>query len=122
MGEIQNNDLEIKTEEVKKKKDYLLPGSIVIAGLLISGSWMYDSTLQYLKPSGEVQDQKAIQKLQESVVPTSGAVIPVRWGDLGIQLVETGVIDKTAWDKLNKSRGGVPEEVNKFFSDMGSQQ
>src|SRR3989338_10957752 len=117
-----DNNLEIKKEEAIKKKDYLLPGSIIIAGLLISGSWVYSSTLQYFKPSESVQNQKTIEKLQETVLPTEGVTLPVRWGDLGVKLAETGTIDLVTWENLNKSRGGTPDDIKNLFSDVGSQQ
>ena len=117
-----DNNLEIKKEEAIKKKDYLLQGSIIIAGLLISGSWVYSSTLQYFKPSESVQNQKTIEKLQETVLPTEGVTLPVRWGDLGVKLAETGTIDLVTWENLNKSGGGRPDDIKNLFSDVGSQQ
>ncbi|PJE76111.1 hypothetical protein COV04_01105 [Candidatus Uhrbacteria bacterium CG10_big_fil_rev_8_21_14_0_10_48_11] len=45
--------------------------------------------------------------LEASVLPTDGVTIPVRWGDLGEQLVDTGVIDRKNIDALYASRGGV---------------
>jgi len=79
-------DLNYSDNHKVKERDYLLPGSIVIAGLLISGSWLYSATLEYLKPSDSILSQEATQELQETILPAEGVTIPVRWGDLGVKL------------------------------------
>ena len=45
----------------------------------------------------------------ETVIPSKGAEIPVRWGDLGKKLTESGAIDKDAFEELYASRGGLSE-------------
>ena len=112
-------DLNYSDNHKVKERDYLLPGSIVIAGLLISGSWLYSATLEYLKPSDSILSQEATQELQETILPAEGVTIPVRWGDLGVKLVETGVIDLNAWENVYKNRGGTSDDIKILFSAAG---
>lgn len=51
-----------------------------------------------------------------SVLPSAGVVLPVRWGDLGKQLVSTGVIDGEKFEQLYASRGGLTAEMKKMLS------
>ena len=55
-----------------KKKDYLLPLSIIIAALLISGSWIYTIGLKNVEPKKQVgqNNQPAVSSL-ENVKPIS---------------------------------------------------
>jgi len=48
-----------------------------------------------------------LSRLQEQVLPTQGIVIPIKWGDLGKQLVDTGVIDSQAFESIYANRGGL---------------
>src|SRR3989344_629368 len=76
--------------ENKKEKDYLLPTSFLISAIIISGSWFYNKQLTDPKT---LSDQE-YTKLEEMVLPSGGFTLPVKWGDLGVQMVKTGVIDK----------------------------
>jgi hypothetical protein len=44
----------------------------------------------------------------ESIVPLS-VTLPVTWGDIGMQMLETGVIDETKFTELSDSRGGMSD-------------
>ncbi len=52
------------------------------------------------------QDQDSLN-LEETVLPSEGVILPVRWGDLGKQMVEAGVIDKDKFELLYAQRGGL---------------
>lgn len=60
--------------------------------------------------------------LREKVLPPEGVVLPVRWGDFGKQLVETGVIDAEQFEALYESRGGLGEEEKRllYATDNGN--
>lgn len=47
--------------------------------------------------------------LEKLVLPADGVVLPVRWGDFGKQMVETGVIDKDKFESVYAQRGGLNE-------------
>lgn len=59
-------------------------------------------------------------KLQEKVLPPSGYVFKVAWGDLGKKMVEDGVIDKKKLAQALTGKDTLPPEYEKYFS--GSQQ
>ena len=59
-------------------------------------------------------------KLTEAVVPSSGAELPVTWGDLGKRLVEKGVIDRTQFTYLYKERLGFGPAEQKLLDEGGN--
>ncbi|KKU81802.1 MAG: hypothetical protein UY09_C0028G0008 [Parcubacteria group bacterium GW2011_GWA2_47_8] len=58
------------------------------------------------------------RQLVEFVVPRAGAIIPVKWGDLGKQLVDAGVIDIAKFEELYASRGGIPDEQRALLTGV----
>ncbi len=59
--------------------------------------------------------------LEDSVVPPSGVVLPITWGDLGAELVAAGVIDQEKLSALYEDRGGLPAEYRRLL-EMGVQE
>jgi len=53
--------------------------------------------------------------LEENVLPPGGVVIPVEWGSLGKQMIETGVISKDKFMAIYKNRGGLDQEGEDFL-------
>jgi len=51
-----------------------------------------------------------------SVMPLS-VDLPIEWGDLGMKLLETGVIDEEKFARLYESRGGMSEVAKTMFYD-----
>ena len=51
----------------------------------------------------------------ESLVPEN-VEIPIRWGDLGMRLTETGVIDSQKFAALYEKRGGLPQEISQLLT------
>lgn len=62
------------------------------------------------------------QALAAEVLPADGFDIPVKWGDLGKKLIESGVIDEKKFTELYAQRGGVPQDMNALLTkgDIGS--
>ena len=58
--------------------------------------------------------------LSEEVLPSSGVVLPVSWGDLGKKLVEVGVIDAPSFRALYEGRGTFTEEYEELLSGTSS--
>ncbi|MEK7635868.1 MAG: DsbA family protein [Patescibacteria group bacterium] len=54
-----------------KKKDYLLPLSIIIAALLISGSWIYTTGLKNVEPEKQIKQPAVSESNLENVKPIS---------------------------------------------------
>src|SRR3989338_3332622 len=104
------------------KKDSLLPASILISAIIIAGAWVYTAGLKVSNaPQGATISSDAVEtqksEIEEKVLPSEGVVLPVRWGDLGVKLVGTGVIDKNKFESLYAGRGGLPEE-KKLLEDV----
>ena len=89
--------------------------NILVAVVLVVGGWIYVTGEKASIPpplalvsTPSVDSESA---LEEKVLPPAGVVLPVRWGDLGKQLVATGVIDGEKFEQLYASRGGLSNEM-----------
>lgn len=60
-------------------------------------------TAQY--QSSEKQQNEAV--LNETMLPSQGVTLPVKWGDLGKQMVDAGVIDGAKFEAVYAQRGGL---------------
>ncbi len=58
--------------------------------------------------------------LEDQVLPPSGVELPVRWGDLGRQLVDKGVIDKARFEAVYSNRGGLTSEQKNILDGAGN--
>jgi len=58
-----------------------------------------------------------VSQLAEAVVPSNGVVLPVKWGDLGKQLITKGVIDQKKFLALYNNRIGLSENELKMLND-----
>lgn len=69
-----------------------------------------------------VKSDKTAKNLEENyslkVAPENGVVLPARWGDLGVQMTDTGVIDKIKFEEMYDKRGGLSEEERKLLEGM----
>ncbi len=125
-NEIQNNEIQkLGAEEIKepifkprKKRDYLLPASILLAAGLVGGSWIYSAWLQF--SGGSQLSQAKISELEEKVIPTKGFTLSVNWGDLGVQLTDSGVIDKERFLALYAKQGGLQESDKKLLEQTNN--
>ena len=57
-----------------------------------------------------VQSASSESALKELVLPGDGVILPLAWSDLGRQLIDLGVIDRTKFEELYKTRGGLSSE------------
>ena len=102
----------------KKQADYSIPLAIVVASVLIASTWLYTSRRN--NPSQVVAQKNVAQKVQvsaleEAVAPTEGVVLPVTWGDLGLQLTKNGTIDAQKFQSMYESRGQFTEEEKRLL-------
>lgn len=58
--------------------------------------------------------------LEEQVLPSDGVVLPVKWGDFGKQLVDSGVIDATKFEQLYSQQGGLGDEEKALLYGTGN--
>ena len=98
---------------------YILPLAIVLAVVILAGAWVYTSQLKYLPKSSSKNDSQSqtakvnstvsatddLAALEDKVLPAAGVILPVRWGNLGAQLIKTGVIDQAKFEALYQQRG-----------------
>src|SRR3989338_8289245 len=118
------NLLYLKNKNMEKEKNnpYAIPFAIVIAGAMLSGSWLYISQNQPNKISEEKNQKIAtarnvsVSALEEVVLPSAGVILPVSWGDLGAKLVSVGAIDGTRFQALYDERGQFTKEYESLLT------
>ena len=96
-------------------REYQTPISIVLAGVLIAAA-VYASQ----SPRNETPAAAAQSDLQELVTPSSGVVLPVVWGDMGIRLVASGTIDPDELKRLYQERSELPGEYDDLLAGRSS--
>ena len=79
-------------ENENKDNSYILPIAVVIAGVMIAGSLIYNA-------DNSAPQTKAI-KDAVSLNNTNGIVLPVTWGNLESELVSVGVIDAVKFNAI----------------------
>jgi hypothetical protein len=109
----------------KKENPYSIPLAIVVAAAIISGSYYLsnkNAAGRVVASKNTVQNtQTQVSALEEAVIPSEGVVLPVTWGDLGIQLTKNGTIDSQKFQSMYESRGQFTEEEKRLLlaSDNG---
>ena len=98
----------------KKKKDYLFPLNVLTAVLMVAIAWVYMNGKHVAGNIGQI-NQNYISSLAEFVLPKEGAVLPVKWNDLGKQILDAGVIDAEKFELVYSKRGGLDEESKKLL-------
>lgn len=58
--------------------------------------------------------------LKSAVLPSGGVDLPVTWGNLGKQMVDAGVIDQDALDKVYAERGGLDDSAKRLLTDISN--
>ena len=67
------------------------------------------------------KDQKVgASDIEKAVLPKDGIALPIRWGNLGRQMADTGVIDSKKFEELYESRGGFNDEMRKMLYEDGN--
>ena len=101
-------------------REQFLGVSIVIGAVIISGTWIY--TTQSKDINSATIDAKTMAKLEKEVLPKEGVVLPVNWGNLGKQMVDSGVIDMTKLETLYEQRGGLDDDTRKLLTETNNGQ
>ena len=60
--------------------------------------------------------------VEQQVLPAEGIVLPVSWGDIGMKLVNAGVIDRSKFDALYAERGGLGSEEKALIESADNGQ
>jgi len=110
----------------EQKKDYTLPASILISAIVLSGAWIYVAGLKYQQNQPQAQSQAkgqtALSAFEEKIISSKGVVLPIKWGDLGAQMVKNGTIDSQKLNEIYANRGGMRAEMKALLqkTDNGS--
>ncbi|MDO8555312.1 MAG: hypothetical protein Q7R75_01990 [bacterium] len=104
-------------ERTTKNSGSLLPTSILVAAIIIASAWIYTTKLK--------TDQ--YQKLTANTKNTSGqnentaqaVEIPVTWGNIGAQMIASGVINRAQFEAIYANRGGLTDDEKKLLENNG---
>lgn len=110
---------ENKVEEEVKKENNLPPvTSIIIVIALIIGAVVYTTRFKNQGELGNSHPARLSAEQQKEVVLQDGVELPVKWSNLGVQMTEAGVIDKTKFESLYTGRGGLTEADKKLLEGV----
>mgnify|MGYP001612254575 CR=1 FL=1 len=105
--------------DTKLSKEYILPVSIVITALVITGAWTYTAGLKVKmqQETGVAHDKDGtlVLGLEEEVLPSQGVILPAVWGDLGAKLVSAGAIDSEKLKAIYEQRGTFADEYRNLL-------
>lgn len=103
-------------EENKEQKNYSVAVSIVLAALILGGTWVYTSQNKKISSPSD-QKSSSAESLPEANfnLTEDGAVLPAKWGDLGQKMASVGVIDAEKLESIYAGRGGMSEDLKKML-------
>ena len=103
------NEEPVSVRRKNQKKDYLTPASILLASVILAAAWVYTTKLKVQPPATAqvAPNQTAVAIDEATILPPEGVILPVQWGDLGAQLVKSGVIDQKKFAAIYAQRGGL---------------
>lgn len=84
-------------------KDHFFGISVLVSAVIIAGAWVYTTGLR----ASNIPQQANVISGEEQTLPSEGVLLPVRWGNLGIQMVDAGIIDQEKFYSLYAARGGL---------------
>lgn len=106
--------------EIKKENNLSLPVSGAIVVILILGLSGYTIWLSKNKTSENLSHPARLSPENIALI-SAGVELPVKWGNLGVQMVETGVIDKEKFENLYRERGGLSLADQKLLSESSQE-
>ncbi len=120
IDEMQNESFEGPPQLESSKKDRLLPASILISAVILSGAWIYTTGLRTTDQNQAnnvpiTSEQRKTTELEEKVLPPRGVTLPIIWGDLGVKLVSTGAIDAEKFKAIYEQRGTFTDEYKNLL-------
>src|SRR3989338_1123320 len=92
---------------MENKKEII---SFVVVGLVLILGFYYGARVEPPKAPALPPPQ--------AVLPAGGVVLPVRWGTLGTELAESGVIDKEKFLTLYAGNPELEREAEKMFTEQ----
>jgi len=103
-------------------KSYLLPASILISAILITGTWVYTTGLKSSAVSHPTLGTAPLAaNFEKAVMPEEGVILPVQWGDLGTQLIASGVLNGARFASILEERGIFGPETEKLLGGTSNE-
>ncbi|MBI5138193.1 MAG: hypothetical protein HZA95_00120 [Candidatus Vogelbacteria bacterium] len=102
---MNNYELNIKMPEETMKKDYTLHLSILAAAVILASAWVYTKNKELTSLSRKSTSESSVQSITEKVLPSEGIILPVRFGNIGAELVKVGAIDAEKFTAIYEGRG-----------------
>ncbi len=99
-------------EEIKPGdggKKYLLPLAILISAIVVAGTWVYITGLRVPRQNGAGASRSSQASLKD-ILSSDAVTLPLEWGNLGVELVNAGVIDEQKLKAIYSQRGGLTEK------------
>lgn len=122
-NETENQTVE-NVPEIPPKKDYMLPGSILLSAIILAGAWVYNTGLkaenQQIASQPVSENIRQVSVLEEKVLPSEGVELPVVWGDLGAKLASVGAIDADKFKAIYQQRGAFTEEYKNLLTGQNN--
>lgn len=87
----------------------IVPASIIVAGIIVAGAMLY-------------QEPFAFSKFADKKLTTVGPSLIVSWNNLGVQLVEAGVIDGEKFKAIYEDRGQFTSEYDELLFGEDNKQ
>ncbi|MBI2674135.1 MAG: hypothetical protein HYX22_00120 [Candidatus Yanofskybacteria bacterium] len=96
----------------------------IIAPLLAIALFYAGNFFKFSVPALDIEKLRAgsTAKLEEQIIPLKGARLPVSWGNLGVQMVNTGVIDAAKFENLYSGRGGMSDEMKGILYEADNKE
>ena len=106
---------------MKKEKNSASISSIIIVIILLASVSIYTVRLSKIKREKNLSQTARLDR-DNLVTLNSDIELPVRWDDLGAQMIKAGVIDEKTFKNLYSGRGGLSAADQKLLtgSDNGN--
>lgn len=82
---------------------------VAVAGITLFVFLFLNSDVKNLSSDNTV-NANLTTDIENTVLNESGVVLPIKWGNIGKQMIEKGVIDKEKFEILYEQRGGLNED------------
>lgn len=94
-----------------------MPASILASSLVLAMAWIVVARSGDRDGGARVASEHSaqVEELEKVVLPSRGVALPVRWNNLGAQLVAAGVVDPVALETLYAKRGTFTDEQEKLL-------
>ncbi|MEK7652636.1 MAG: hypothetical protein AAB334_01680 [Patescibacteria group bacterium] len=94
---------------VTDKRNFALSVSIVITALILGFAWIYTVKLKIsLQAKNQIETETQLS-VEEAIE------LPLRWDNLGVQMIDAGVINQEAFESIYAQRGGLDSQEKQLL-------